>query len=271
MRYLFLGLMLCFASVSQTYAERQYIILLATTSVENSGFLDYILPHFKADTGVEVRAVIAGSGAAILSGRRGNGDVLLTHSLKDELAFVESGYGVERLPLMYNEFVVIGAAADKANITTADSVQEAFARIKDRQAKFISRSDNSGTDRREKSIWQEIGFDAEATKPEWYLQSGSGMSAAFNIATTTGAYIFGDTSSWAKFGNKQNHKILFKDSENLKNQYSLIAVNPERHPHVKADDVQIFINWLLSDKGQGLIGDYKVDGLTLFTANADSK
>ena len=270
MRFLFY-LFLFFVSMNQAYAERNYITLLATTSAENSGFLEYILPYFKQDTGIEVRAVISGSGAAIASARLGNGDVLLTHSPMDEDNFIKSGYGVERLPLMFNEFVIIGSRLDKANVGTAESVEAAFQLIKMARAKFISRSDNSGTDRREKSIWQNLGIDYNSLDSSWYLQSGSGMSAAFNIATSTGAYIFGDSSSWVRFGNKQAHKILFKDSKNLKNQYSLIAVNSKKHAHVKAKEVQKFITWLLSARGQKLINDYKIDGVSLFTANADSK
>ncbi len=264
---IFLFLLLC--NINFSYAAREHIILLASTSVENSGFLDYILPHFESETGLQVQAVITGSGAALQSGKRGNGDVLLTHSPMDESEFVAGNFGIERLPLMFNEFVIIGDKEDKAMVATASSVEQAFSRIAKTATKFIARSDNSGTDRREKFIWNTLGIEPQ--HHSWYKQSGSGMSAAFNIAVSSNAYIFGDNSSWARFGNKRQHDILFRNAEKLKNQYSLIAINPELYPHIEAKKAEIFIAWLLSAKGQTLINLYKIDGVPLFTANARSK
>lgn len=249
-------------------AAKPTIILLATTSSDSSGFLQYILPIFESDNGIVVRAVIAGSGASLKSGEAGNGDVLLTHSPEDEEAFIAAGFGVYRKPLMYNDFVLIGPSADPAQIGMQQDIFQALRAIADSHNRFVSRADESGTNRREQSLWQSAGVDVLPHSGTWYLETGVGMGMTLNIAVALNAYTLSDRSSWLNFNNKDQHKILFSGGAQLKNQYSLIPISTKKHPHVKDVFAERFIDWMTSPQGQKHIAAYQKDGQSMFTPSS---
>ncbi len=245
----------------------QSIILQSTTSTANSGLYDYLLPHFTNLTGITVHVVAVGTGQALKNAENGDGDVVLVHSKADEENFVSRGFGVERFDVMYNDFVIIGPASDPANISSSNSIISALSKIFDAQTTFISRGDQSGTHKKETQLWKAAKLKPTDFSGDWYLETGSGMGAAINIAVGKGAYILSDRATWINYQNKQNFEILFEGDEDLNNQYGIILVNPNIHPHTKKELGQQFINWILSSNGQTLIRNYKVNGHQLFFPN----
>jgi tungstate transport system substrate-binding protein len=265
--FLTLCLALSLAVIAATAsAGDQRILVQSTTSTQNSGFYDYILPIFKAETGYIVDVVAVGTGQAIRNASNGDADVLLVHATPAEMAFVAAGHGVARFDLMYNDFVLIGPESDPLGLTTAADLDQALALIAGGGSVFISRGDDSGTHKKEQSLWQAAGlgprFDA------WYRESGSGMGATIRMAVETDGYTLTDRATWIAFGGKQQHKILVEGDAAMFNQYGIIAVNPVRHPHVNAKGAQVFIDWMLSDRGQALIADFRVNDQHLFFPNA---
>ncbi len=258
-------LILCFAGVGN--AQDRAILVQSTTSTQNSGFYDYILPIFTAETGIKVNVVAVGTGQALRNAMNGDADVLLVHSTADEIAFVESGNGVERFDLMYNDFVVVGPAADPLDIASQTSITGVLSIIAQGSAKFISRGDDSGTHKKEHQLWQAIDF-APDPQSGWYLESGSGMGATLRLAIELQAYTLSDRATWIAYENKLNSQILFAGDPPMHNQYGIIALNPDRHPHVNAEDADIFIDWMLSPHGQSLIAAYRVQDMQLFFPNA---
>ncbi len=254
--------------------------LHTTSSVHSSGLLDYLLPIIEQQENLEIHATMQGSGQAMRSASLGDSDVILVHAPLAEKKFVESGYGLKRNLLMYNQFVIIGEKTDIANIAKSENAAEAFASIaktnQQAQALFISRGDNSGTHLRELEIWKNANIDItkqirKTKNKNWYLETGSGMGRSLNIAFEKNAYILTDYSSWLNYRNKnKNFQILFQKDKILHNQYSVIAVNPKKHPHVKFIAAQKFIAFLLSPKGQKLIANYKINEEQSFFPNADS-
>jgi tungstate transport system substrate-binding protein len=250
-------------------ADRGYIVLLSTTSTVNSGLLDAIVPRFTEKTGIEVRVVVSGSGQALRSARTGDGDVVLVHSRLDEEKFVAEGYGVERVDLMYNDFVVVGPSSDPAGVRQAQSVAQAFSKIAEAGAYFVSRGDWSGTHVKERRIWELTDRDFFASRaPSWYQESGVGMGAALNITVNKFAYTLSDRATWIRYERKNNFEICFEGDNELFNPYSLILVNPEKHPYVNAAEGQAFIDWLIGNEGRQWINSYRVGGKQLFFANA---
>ena len=245
----------------------QSIILQSTTSTANSGLYDYLLPHFTNLTGITVHVVAVGTGQALKNAENGDGDVVLVHSKTDEENFVSRGFGVDRFDVMYNDFVIIGPASDPANISSSNSIISALSKIFDAQTTYISRGDQSGTHKKEMQLWKAARLKPTDFSGEWYLETGSGMGAAINIAVGKGAYILSDRATWINYQNKQNFEILFEGDEYLNNQYGIILVNPEIHPHTKQEFGQQFIDWILSSNGQTLIRNYKVNGHQLFFPN----
>ncbi|GAA0847795.1 extracellular solute-binding protein [Marinobacter szutsaonensis] len=246
------------------YAE-DYITLASTTSTENSGLFDSILPKFKEATGIEVRVVAVGTGQAFEIARRGDADSLLVHDTAGEERFVENGFATERADVMYNDFVLIGPEDDPANISEAQSASEAFAAIAEAEAPFASRGDDSGTNRAELRLWENAGVEPEG---EWYRELGSGMGPTLNTAAAMDAYVMSDRATWVAFGNRQNLTLLFEGDEVLFNQYGSLLLSEEKHPHLKHDLAKQWHNWLISADGQQAIADFKVDGQQLFFPNA---
>lgn len=251
-------------------AQDDFIIVQSTTSTQNSGLFDHILPIFQAATGIEVRVVAVGTGQAIRNAANGDGDVLFVHSKPSEEAFVKNGDGVRRFDVMYNDFVIVGPPADPADVTGMSDVVNALKQIAAAEAPFASRGDDSGTNKAELRLWAEAGIDASAASGEWYRETGSGMGATLNTGTAMGAYIMTDRATWIAFGNKGDYQIAVEGDPKMFNQYGIILVNPEKHPNVKADAGQAFVDWVLSDEGQAAIAGYQQDGQQLFFPNADS-
>ncbi len=249
-------------------AGENFIIVQSTTSTQNSGLLDDLLPRFTAMTGIEVRVVAVGTGQAIKNARNGDGDILLVHARAAEEKFVADGFGVQRFDLMYNDFVVVGPAADPAQVGgTADAVA-ALRRIAAANAIFASRGDDSGTHKKELSLWQAAGVDVSAASGTWYRETGSGMGATLNTGIGMGAYVMTDRATWIAFGNKGDFRILVEGDEALFNQYGVIMVNPARLRSPKIAWSRAFMDWILGSEGQAAIAAYKVDGQQLFFPNA---
>ena len=247
-----------------------FIIVQSTTSTQNSGLYDHLLPQFREKTGIEVRVVAVGTGQAIKNAQNCDGDVLLVHAKAAEEAFVAEGYGVSRSDVMYNDFVIVGPAADDAAIAGGRDVTGALAKIEAAKAPFASRGDDSGTHKKELALWRAAGIDPLDASGTWYRETGSGMGATLNIAVGMGAYAMTDRATWIAFGNKADHKILVEGDDTLFNQYGVILVNPKRCPTVKQAAGQKFIDWLLSPEGQKAIAAYKLGGKQLFFPNAGS-
>jgi tungstate transport system substrate-binding protein len=245
-------------------AEAGFIILQSTTSTQNSGLLDHLLPLFQASTGIEVRPVIVGTGQALRNGRNGDGDVVLVHAKEAEQAFVNDGYGVERFDVMYNDFVIVGPAADPAEIGASEDAASALAAIAASKHLFTSRADDSGTHKKERRLWEITGVDVDAASGTWYRETGSGMGATLNTAVAMGAYTLSDRGTWISFRNKGEHRILVEGDPRLFNPYGAILVNPERHPRVRAAAGQQFIDWLIGAEGQRAIAEFRIDGQQLF-------
>lgn len=249
--------------------EHRYITVASTTSTEASGLFGHILPRFEEETGIDVRVVAVGTGQALEIARRGDADVLLVHHRPSEIEFVENGYGVERHPLMYNDFIIVGPGPDPAGIEGMGDAAAAFARIARAEAPFASRGDNSGTNKKELEIWDAAGVDPTGASGTWYRETGSGMGATLNTAASMNAYALADRGTWISFDNRQELELLVEGDERLFNPYGVILVNPERHPHVKTDMGQRFIDWLVSDAGQEAIASYRLRGQQLFHPNAE--
>lgn len=260
--------MAAMALCSAAQATDRYIIVQSTTSTQNSGLYDYILPLYEAASGVQVRVVAVGTGQAIKNARNCDGDVLLVHAKPAEEAFVEQGYGKQRFDVMYNDFVFIGPRDDPAGIEDAPDAAEALKAIAAMSAPFASRADDSGTHKKEMQLWRAAGIDPTGDSGGWYRETGSGMGATLNIAVAMNAYAMTDRATWISFGNKAEHRILVDGDPELFNQYGVILVNSEKCPNIRAEAGQQFIDWLLGAEGQEVIGAYSLQGKQLFFPNA---
>ena len=250
-------------------ADNPFIILQSTTSTQNSGLYDYLLPHFTAKSGIDVRVVAVGTGQALRNAEKCDGDVLVVHSKADEVKFVENGFGTKRSNLMYNDFVVLGPANDPANIASVTTVDEALQRISASQSAFASRGDSSGTHKAEKRLWKAANIAIDSAVNSWYLETGLGMGATLNFAVQTNAYTLSDRATWLAFANRAGHKILFQGQPPLFNQYGIVPVSKSHCPNVKHELAQEFTDWLVSPDGQNMIASYKRNGAQLFFPNAD--
>ncbi|WP_346913909.1 substrate-binding domain-containing protein [uncultured Roseibium sp.] len=249
-------------------AADNFIIVQSTTSTQNSGLLDYILPMFKDKSGIEVRVVAVGTGQALKNAANGDGDVLLVHAKPAEEKFVADGMGVKRFDVMYNDFVIVGPKSDPAGIKGMTDATAALKKIADSNAPFASRGDDSGTHKKERALWKQAGIDPTAASGTWYRETGSGMGATLNAAAGMGAYTMSDRATWLAFKNKEALEILAQGDDRLFNQYGVILVNPEKHSNVKAEAGQEFIDWLIGAEGQKAIASFKVGGEQLFFPNA---
>jgi len=250
------------------YAQEKSIVVASTTSTEDSGLFKHILPLFKAKTGNDVKVVAQGTGQALDTGRRGDADVVFVHAKSAEEKFLAEGAGVKRYPVMYNDFVLIGPKSDPASINGGRDIVAALKIIKDKGAPFISRGDRSGTHIAELNLWKAAGIDIEKDKGPWYKSIGQGMGAALNTAAASNAYVLSDRGTWLSFKNRGDLTISVEGDKRLFNQYGVILVNPQKHPHVKKELGQAFIDWLISPEGQKAIADYKINGQQLFYPNA---
>ena len=266
---LIIGALLLVPAASIALAkDDNFIIVQSTTSTQNSGLFDHILPKFTKKTGIEVRVVAVGTGQALKNARNGDGDVVLVHSKPDEEKFVAEGWGVKRHDVMYNDFVIVGPDSDPAGIAGLKEADKAFKKIAEAKAPFASRGDDSGTNKEEITLWNAAGVDAKKASGDWYLETGSGMGATLNTAVGKQAYTLTDRGTWLSFANKDDFKVLVEGDPKLFNQYGVILVNPERHPNVKAKQGQALIEWLTGPEGQAAIANYKIDGQQLFFPNA---
>ena len=252
---------------SQSLAA-DFITLASTTSTRDSGLFDTILPQFSEDSGIQVRVVAVGTGQAIKLAKNGDVDVLLVHHRKSEEAFVADGFGVERYDVMYNDFVIVGPSDDPAGIAGMSDAVAAFAKIAAARSPFLSRGDDSGTNKKERGLWAEGGIDTDAASGGWYRETGSGMGATLNTAAAMDGYALADRGTWLSFRNRGSLRILAEGGRRLLNPYGVILVDGKRHPHVKSAAGQAFIDWLLSAKGQDAIAGFQINGEQLFKPNA---
>ena len=260
------------AITAPAQAQDKSIVVSSTTSTQDSGLFGHILPLFKAKTGIEVKVISQGTGQALDTGRRGAADVVFVHARAQEEKFVADGFGVKRYPVMYNDFVLIGPKSDPAGIKGGKDIVAALKQIKSRSASFISRGDKSGTHAAELNLWKAAAIDiAGADKGPWYKEIGQGMGAALNTASASNGYVLADRGTWISFKNRGDLDILVEGDQRLFNQYGVILVNPAKHPAVKEDLGQAFIDWLVSPGGQKAIADYKINGQQLFFAHATAQ
>ncbi|MBX2838973.1 MAG: substrate-binding domain-containing protein [Gammaproteobacteria bacterium] len=256
-----------FTAASAT-AESRSIRVASATTIENSGLYDAILPVFRAQTGIHVHVQSVGTGHAIAMARSGDADVLLGHHKASEQQFVQDGFGVKRFDLMYNDFVLVGAPDDPAGARNTRDIHEAFERIAMSRSKFISRADDSGTHLKEQSIWQDLSTDVSTDSGSWYLETGGSMGSVLSIANSVGAYTLSDRGTWLKYRNRMDLELLLDGDPTLFNQYGVVLVSPEAHPHTNTSAATEFLQWLLSDDGQSAINSYLINGKQAFFANA---
>jgi tungstate transport system substrate-binding protein len=250
------------------YGQERAIIVASTTSTEQSGLFGFLLPEFLKAEGVNVKVVAVGTGQALDIGRRGDADVVFVHDRPAEDKFMSEGQGVKRFDVMYNDFVIVGPKTDPVHIAGDKDVADALRKIAAAKEPFISRGDHSGTHEAELRLWMEAGIDVVARNGSWYREIGQGMGPALNMASSSNAYLLSDRGTWLSFKNRGDLAILTEGDKRLFNQYGVMLVNPAKHPNVKAQDGQAFIDWLISANGQETIARYKVGGRQLFFPNA---
>ena len=271
MRRFALALVLApFIAGAPALAQDKSIVVSSTTSTQDSGLFGHILPLFKAKTGIDVRVVSQGTGQALDTGRRGDADVVFVHAKGLEEKFVADGFGVKRFPVMYNDFILIGPKSDPAKISGSKDIAAALKTIMAKGAPFISRGDRSGTHTAELNLWKVAGLDIAKEKGPWYREIGQGMGAALNTASASNGYVLADRGTWLSFKNRGDLAIVVEGDQRLFNQYGVILANPAKHPTVKKELGQAFIDWLISPEGQKAIADYKISGQQLFFPNASA-
>ncbi len=244
------------------------ILVQSTTSTQDSGIYEYLLPLFEAETGIKVNVVAVGTGQAIKNAQNGDADVLLVHSKADEEKFVAEGYGVARFDVMYNDFVIIGPKDDPLHIADYDYLNAAMAALASGKAIFVSRGDDSGTHKKELKLWTAAGINPLPSDVAWYRSSGSGMGATLRMALELQGYTLSDRATWIAYQDKQDAHIVFEGDKALFNQYGVIVVNPDKFPHANIGDANNFSEWLRSPHGQELIAAYQINGQQLFYPNA---
>jgi tungstate transport system substrate-binding protein len=270
-RRLLLGLAAVVLLAGPAISQEKSIVVASTTSTQDSGLFGHILPLFKQKTGIDVKVISQGTGQALDTGRRGDADVVFVHARPQEEKFVADGFGLRRYPVMYNDFILIGPKSDPAGIKGSKDIAAALKRIKDRAAPFVSRGDKSGTHAAELNLWKAAGIDIAQDKGAWYREIGQGMGAALNTASSMNAYVLADRGTWLSFKNRGELEVVVEGDRQLFNHYGVILVNPAKHPHVKQDLGQAFIDWLISPEGQKAIADYRINGQQPFFPNASAQ
>ncbi|MBI1778686.1 MAG: substrate-binding domain-containing protein [Proteobacteria bacterium] len=254
------------AGIAQA-ADGTFITVASTTSTEQSGLFEHLLPAYTAKSGVAVRVVAVGTGQALKIGERGDCDVVFVHDKPSELEFVANGFGIDRREVMYNDFVLIGPKSDPAKVVGGRDIVAAFRKIAAAKAVFVSRGDDSGTDKAEKRLWQDAGIDIKPASGAWYKDTGSGMGPTLNTAAAMDGYTLSDRGTWLSFQNRRDLTIVVEGDARLFNQYGVMLVNPARHPSVKRDLGLQFMDWLVSAEGQSTIAAYKINDEQLFFPN----
>jgi len=249
-------------------AQEKFIVVASTTSTEQSGLFGYVLPVFQKKTGIQVRVVALGTGQALDLARRGDADVVFVHARAAEEKFLAEGHGVRRFDVMYNDFVLIGPRADPAKVSGGRDILDALKKIKAASAPFVSRGDRSGTHIAELDLWKLAGIDIATEKGPWYRDTGQGMGPALNTTAAMNAYILADRGTWISFKNRGELAIAVEGDKRLFNQYGVMLVNPAKHPNVKKDLGQAFVDWVISPEGQKTIAEYRIGGEQLFFPNA---
>jgi tungstate transport system substrate-binding protein len=265
-RVLVLGI--CAALAAVAAAQEPFINVASTTSTEQSGLFKHLLPEFQKDTGIDVRVVAVGTGQALDIGMRGDADVVFVHDKASEEKWLAEGNGVKRYPVMYNDFVLVGPKADPAHVAGDKDITIALKKVSAAKSPFVSRADKSGTHSAELRLWKDAGIDIATAKGPWYRETGSGMGPALNTAAAMDAYILSDRGTWLNFHNRGNLTIVVEGDKRLFNQYGVMLVNPAKHPNVKKEMGQKFIDWLVSKRGQDVIASYTIDGEQLFFPNS---
>jgi tungstate transport system substrate-binding protein len=258
-----------FAAAPSVAQESQSIVVASTTSTRDSGLFEYLLPIVKRKTGITVKVVAQGTGQALDTGRRGDADVVFVHAKSEELKFLAEGESLKRYPVMYNDFVLIGPKSDPAHVRGMKDISKALRTIKDKGAAFVSRGDRSGTHIAELNLWKDAAVDIDRDRGRWYKSIGQGMGAALNTASVSDAYVLADRGTWIHFNNKGDLQIVVEGDKRMFNQYGVMLVNPNKHPTVKKELGQRFIDYLISPDGQRDIANYKIDGKQLFHPNAN--
>ncbi len=252
------------SALASTAATAQDLTLGTTTSVRDSGLLDHLLSALEADTGIRVQAVIHGSGAVLKMAERGDVDVVVVHDPPAEEAFLAAGHGQRRLPMMFNEFVIVGPRGDPAGVAQAADAPTALRQIAGSRHPFVSRGDDSGTNKAERRLWEIAGIEPSGA---WYRETGSGQGATLNMAAALNAYTLSDSATWQAFGNRQGLAQLLADAKHLRNLYSVIVLPADRHPHIPGPTVDRFVQWLTGPRGQSRIGSFRIAGERAFTPN----
>lgn len=263
-----LGAGLCLSTVNAAAASAGSIIVQSTTSTQNAGFYEHVVPLFEQASGIKVKVVAVGTGQALQNARNCDGDLLIVHSTGDEMAFVAAGFGLARHNLMYNDFILLGPKSDPAGIRGGSDIGIALSTIAAKSAKFASRGDNSGTHKAERRLWTLADTTPDSSSNGWYLETGRGMGATLNFAVQSDSYTLSDRATWLAFGNKMTHEILLEGDSRLFNQYGVVTINPARCPTVKSAAADKFVDWLLSTEGQTSIGALTRDSQPLFFPNA---
>jgi tungstate transport system substrate-binding protein len=272
-RFLSFAMALCIGAVAAyapAIAEDRSIVVASTTSTQDSGLFGYLLPIFKAKTGIEVKVIAQGTGQALDTARRGDADVVFVHAKSQEERFLAEGFGVKRFDVMYNDFVLIGPKGDPAGVKGND-IETALKTIQAKGVPFVSRGDRSGTHAAELALWKQAGIDIAAGKGPWYREIGQGMGAALNAASGMNGYVLSDRGTWISFKNRGDLQIVVEGDKRLFNQYGVMLVNSEKYPSVKKELGQAFVDWLISPEGQAAIAGYKIDGEQLFFPDAEKK
>ncbi|TMJ50962.1 MAG: tungsten ABC transporter substrate-binding protein [Alphaproteobacteria bacterium] len=268
MRAFFAGCLIALAAGFSASAQQEFITVASTTSTEESGLFGHLLPAFTGASGIQVRVVAVGTGQALKIGEHGDCDVVFVHDKTAELVFVARGFGIDRHEVMYNDFILVGPRSDPAHVDGMKDIVEALRKIAAARAPFVARGDDSGTSKAELRFWTEAGISPKAAEGGWYRDTGSGMGPTLNTAAAMDGYTLSDRGTWLNFKNRQNLTILVEGDRRLFNQYGVMLVKPEKHPHVKQDPGRRFIEWLISPAGQKTIADYKINGEPLFFPNA---
>ena len=272
-RWLSVVMALCLGAIAgyaPAMAQDRSIVVASTTSTQDSGLFGYLLPIFKAKTGIEVKVIAQGTGQALDTARRGDADVVFVHAKSQEEKFLAEGFGVKRFDVMYNDFVLIGPRSNPAGVKGND-IETALKTIQAKGTPFVSRGDRSGTHAAELALWKQAGIDIAAGKGPWYREIGQGMGAALNAASGMNGYVLSDRGTWISFKNRGDLQIVVEGDKRLFNQYGVMLVNPEKYPSVKKELGQAFVDWLISPEGQAAIAGYKIDGEQLFFPDAEKK
>ncbi len=263
-----IGAVLLAMTLTASSADVRFITVASTTSTQSSGLFDELLPQFTKQTGIEVRVVAVGTGQAIRLAERGDADVLFVHHRASEDQFVADGFGLERFDVMANDFIVIGPEKTEVAEGSEDDASQAFAEIAAKQQLFFSRGDDSGTNKKERFVWAQAGVDPNTDSGGWYRETGAGMGATLNTAVASGGVTLTDRATWINYQNKADYRVLVEGDEALYNPYGVILVNAEKFPHIKTEDGQAFVDWLVSEQGQAAIAGYQINGKQLFFPTA---